>query len=196
MLVFGDEGGDGSRFSGENQVEVLPVLYGRLDDFAHNGLKVIRESLIIQRCESGVSATDKTHFQVIDGEGRVPVLLKHPLCQKRLSRMGCTCDQNNHTLLPDLFDKGQISTGQRLKAGLDHHELDAFGDGAELPDNQSVSDEIVEVRDMLFKLIRPVHVVIVGVVPDDDARILHHILDVAQAWNLGIRECRIRIGSA
>ncbi len=60
-----------------------------------------------------------------------------------------------------------------------HHELNTLGNGAELPDNQSVSDEIVEVGDVLFELIRPINIVIISVVPDDDAGILHHILDEA-----------------
>ena len=60
--------------------EVLPVLDSCLDDFSHNGPKVIRESIIIQRCKTGVSTTDKAHLQVVDGEGRILVFLKYPLC--------------------------------------------------------------------------------------------------------------------
>ncbi len=75
-----------------------------------------------------------------------------------------------------------------------HHELDAFGNGAELPDNQSIIDEIVEVRYVLLELVCAINIIIVGVVSDDDARILHHILDVAKARNLGIWECSVRIG--
>jgi hypothetical protein len=76
-----------------------------------------------------------------------------------------------------------------------HHELDAFGNGAELPDNQSITDEIVEVRNMFLKLVRTVHVVIVSVVSDDDAWILYHILDKAEARDLRIRKDCVRIGS-
>ena len=42
-----------------------------------------------------------------------------------------------------------------------------------------VAYEIVEVGDVLLKLVRTVHVVIVGIVPNNDTRILHHILDEA-----------------
>lgn len=69
-----------------------------------------------------------------------------------------------------------------------HHELDAFGNGAELPDNQSITDEIVEVRYVLLELVCAINIIIVGLVSDDDAGILHHILDVAKARNLRIRE--------
>ena len=78
--------------------------------------------------------------------------------------------------------------------GAVHDELDALGDGAEFPDNQFVADEIIEVCDMLLELIGTVYIIIVRVIPDDDPRILHHILDVAKAGNLRIWECYIRIG--
>src|SRR5574344_214035 len=78
--------------------------------------------------------------------------------------------------------------------GAVHHELDAFGNGAELPDNQFVTDEIVEMGDVLFKLVRTVHVVIVGVVPDDDTRILNHILYEAKTWKIRVREDSVRVG--
>ena len=60
-----------------------------------------------------------------------------------------------------------------------HHELDAFGNGAELPDNQFVSYEVVEMSNVLFKQVRSIHVIIVSIVSNDDTRILHHILDEA-----------------
>ena len=75
-----------------------------------------------------------------------------------------------------------------------HYELYTLCNSAELPDDEFVANEIVEMGDVLFKLVRPVHIVIVGVVSDDDARILHHILDVAKARNLRIREGSVRIG--
>jgi hypothetical protein len=76
-----------------------------------------------------------------------------------------------------------------------HHELNALGDGAEFPDNQFVADEIVEVGNVLLKLICTIHVIIVRVVPDDNARILHHVLDETETRNLRIRERRIGVGS-
>ena len=43
-------------------------------------------------------------------------------------------------------------------------------------------------RDVLLKLVRTIHVIVVCVVPDDDAGILHHILDEAESWEVRIRE--------
>ena len=74
-----------------------------------------------------------------------------------------------------------------------HHELNAFGDGAELPDNQFVADEIVEVCYVFLKLVRTIHVIIVCVVPDDDTGILYHILDKAKTRDLRIWKSRVRI---
>ena len=78
--------------------------------------------------------------------------------------------------------------------GAIHHELNTLGNGAELPDNQSITDEIVEVRYVLLELVCAINIILVGVVSDDDAGILHHILDVAKARNLGIWECSVRVG--
>ena len=46
---------------------------------------------------------------------------------------------------------------------------------------------------VLLKLVRTVNVVVVGVVADDDVGILDHVLDVAEAWNVGIRESLVGI---
>ena len=48
--------------------EVLPVLDGGFDHFAHNRPQVIRESIIIQRRERGVPAAYEPHFQMVDGD--------------------------------------------------------------------------------------------------------------------------------
>ena len=75
-----------------------------------------------------------------------------------------------------------------------HDELDAPGDGAEFPDDQFVADEIIEVCDMLLELVCAINIIIVGVVSDDDAGILHHILDEAKPWKIRIREGSVRVG--
>ena len=42
--------------------------------------------------------------------------------------------------------------------GAVHHELNALGNGAELPDNQSITDEIVEVRYVLLELVCAINI--------------------------------------
>lgn len=69
-----------------------------------------------------------------------------------------------------------------------HYELNPLGDGAELADDQFVADETVKVGDVLLKLVRAVDIVVIGVVANDDVGILDHVLDIAEAWNVGIRE--------
>ena len=75
-----------------------------------------------------------------------------------------------------------------------HHKLYTFGNSAELANNQSVTDEVVEMSDMLLKLIRSIYIIIIGIVAYDNTRILHHVFDEAEARNLRIRKCLIRIG--
>ena len=48
--------------------------------------------------------------------------------------------------------------------------------------------------DVLLKLVRTIHVVIVGVVPDDDTRILNYILYEAKTWKIRVREGSVRVG--
>ena len=49
-------------------------------------------------------------------------------------------------------------------------------------------------RHVFLELIGAIHIIIVRIIPYDDPRIFHHILDVAEAGNLRIRERHIRIG--
>jgi hypothetical protein len=63
--------------------------------------------------------------------------------------------------------------------GTVHHKLHALGNGTELTDNQFVADKVVEMRDVLLKLVSTIHIVIVGVIANDNTWILHHILDEA-----------------
>ncbi len=63
-----------------------------------------------------------------------------------------------------------------------HHELNPFCNGTKLPDNQLVTDKIVEMSDMFLKLVSTIHIIIVGVVSNDDTWILHYILNEAKSW--------------
>ena len=66
--------------------------------------------------------------------------------------------------------------------GTIHYKLHPLGNSTELTDNKFVTDKVVEMRDVLLKLVSTIHIIIVGVIADDDTRILHHILDVAESW--------------
>jgi hypothetical protein len=79
--------------------------------------------------------------------------------------------------------------------GTIHHKLYPFGDGAELADNQSVTDEVVKVSDVLLELVGPIHIIVIGIVTDDDTRVLHHVLDEAEAWDVGVWESLIWVRS-
>ena len=79
--------------------------------------------------------------------------------------------------------------------GTVHHKLHTLGNGTELADNQFVANKIVEVSDVLLKLVSTIHIVIVGIIADDDTWILHHILDEAKSWEVRIRENLVWIWS-
>jgi hypothetical protein len=49
--------------------------------------------------------------------------------------------------------------------------------------------------DMLLELVSTIHIIVVGIVADDDTRVLHHVLNEAEAWNLRIRKSLIGVGS-
>ena len=74
-----------------------------------------------------------------------------------------------------------------------HHKLHTFGNSTELPDNQLVTYEVIEVRDMLLKLVCTVYVIVIGIVTDDDSRVLYHVFDVTEAWNVRIRESLVGV---
>ncbi len=79
--------------------------------------------------------------------------------------------------------------------GTVHYKLNAFGNGTELSDNQPVANKVVEVSDVLLKLVCTVNIIIIGIVTDDDTWILHHILDEAKSWEVRIRENLVWIWS-
>ena len=47
----------------------------------------------------------------------------------------------------------------------------------------------------VLAVIMTIHIIVVGIVADDDTRVLHHVLDEAEAWNLRIRKSLIGVGS-
>ena len=61
--------------------------------------------------------------------------------------------------------------------GAIHDELDAFGDSAELADDQLVADEGVVVENILEEVLRAFGVVVIGVIADNDIGIINEILD-------------------
>jgi hypothetical protein len=76
-----------------------------------------------------------------------------------------------------------------------HDKLYTFGNSAEFANNQPVTYEVVKMSDMLLELVSTIHIIVIGVITDDDTRVLHHVLDEAEAWNLRIRKSLIRIRS-
>ena len=48
---------------------------------------------------------------------------------------------------------------------------------------------------MLLELVSTIHIIVVRIIADDDTRVLHHVLDETEAWNLRIRKSLIGIGS-
>ena len=76
-----------------------------------------------------------------------------------------------------------------------HDNLHALGNGTEFAYNQPVTYEIVEMGDMLLELVSTIHIVVIRLIADDDTRVIHHVLDEAEAWNLRIREGLIGVGS-
>ena len=44
-------------------------------------------------------------------------------------------------------------------------------------------------------MVSTIHVIVVRIIANDDTRVLHHVLDETEAWNLWIRESFIGIGS-
>ena len=72
--------------------------------------------------------------------------------------------------------------------GAVHYKLDAFGNGAKLADDQFVAYERIKMGNVFFKVLAVcLIIVIIGIVADNDVRILYHILDKANAGKVGIR---------
>ena len=51
----------------------------------------------------------------------------------------------------------------------------------QFPDYQLVTDEVIEVCDVLLKLVSTIHVIVIGIVTDDDTRILYHVFDKTES---------------
>ena len=50
--------------------------------------------------------------------------------------------------------------------GTVHHKFHSFGDSTELSDDQFVADEVVEMGDMLLKLVGTIHIVVISILAD------------------------------
>ena len=77
--------------------------------------------------------------------------------------------------------------------GTIHNKFNTLGNSAELPYNQFVTNEVIEVGDVLFKLVSTIYVIVVGIITNDDAWILHHVLDKANAWQVRIWKNIVRV---
>ena len=79
--------------------------------------------------------------------------------------------------------------------GTVHDKLHTLGNGTELTDNQLIANKIVEVCDMLLELVSTIHIIVIGVVTDDNTWVLHHVLDEAKSWEVRIWENLVWIWS-
>ena len=73
--------------------------------------------------------------------------------------------------------------------------LDAYGFKGKKVVNQFVANETIKMSDVLLKLVGTIHIVVVRIVANNDVRILHHVLDKAEAWDVWIWKCLVGIGS-
>ena len=69
-----------------------------------------------------------------------------------------------------------------------HHELHAAGNAAEFADDQFVTHEVVVMGDVFLKGFRSlVHILVIGIVPDDDVGVGDYAVDIAERFELRIR---------
>ena len=68
--------------------EILAVFNGGLDDLPENGPQISGQGIIVHGSQTGLSTADQPHFQMINGQVRIVVLLQKPLGQGGFSRMG------------------------------------------------------------------------------------------------------------
>src|SRR5699024_10696441 len=68
-----------------------------------------------------------------------------------------------------------------------HYKFSPFCNGAKLSDDQLISQEWVVMRHMVFKPLRTVHIVIVGVIANEDVGSCDHILDKNNAFDCLVR---------
>ena len=80
--------------------EILLVLDGSLYHFPEDGPKVIRQFVIIHRCQIGLTAANEAHFQMVNGQVGILMLFQQLLGIDRLSHMTCPTDQNNQSTHP------------------------------------------------------------------------------------------------
>lgn len=74
-----------------------------------------------------------------------------------------------------------------------HNELNALCDRAKLSDDQLVSQKLIVVSDMVFKFLRAIHVIVVGIVADNNVRSGYDVLDKYDLLDSFVRIYAIRI---
>ena len=57
-----------------------------------------------------------------------------------------------------------------------HDKLHTLGNSAEFANNKPVTYEVIEMSDMLLELVSTIHIIVIGVVTDDNTWVLHHFL--------------------
>lgn len=68
-----------------------------------------------------------------------------------------------------------------------------LGNSAEVSDYQPVTDELIEMCDMLFKSVGSVNIIIICIIANGYSRILHHIFYVAKARNRRVGKCLVLV---
>src|SRR5690606_40404622 len=76
-----------------------------------------------------------------------------------------------------------------------HDEPDAAGDRAELADDQLVADEREVVENVALEILRIVRIIIVGVIANDDVRVVDGVLDETDLREAFHRMLVVRIGA-
>ena len=62
--------------------------------------------------------------------------------------------------------------------GTIHHKFHTLGNSTKLADDQLIAYEVVEVSDMLLKLVCSVLIIVISIVTNDDTWVLYYILDI------------------
>ncbi|MNZ88025.1 hypothetical protein D3C78_1069060 [compost metagenome] len=76
-----------------------------------------------------------------------------------------------------------------------HNKFNTFGNRAELPNNELVTNKIIMMSHMLLKLFGTVYIIIIRIITNRNIFSCNHIFDITDAFDLFIRIERIRIRS-
>lgn len=74
-----------------------------------------------------------------------------------------------------------------------HNECYPLSNGTEIADYQPVTDKLIEMCDMLLKLVGSIDIIIICIITDNNSWILNYILYEAQTWNCRIRKSLVFI---